>query len=72
MRKVSIFKNGSNRAVRIPRDMDFEGINELEISREGDAIILRPLRKSWASFAEERQPEDKDFMPDRQDIIEDR
>ncbi|EEE2139427.1 AbrB/MazE/SpoVT family DNA-binding domain-containing protein, partial [Salmonella enterica subsp. enterica serovar Beaudesert] len=33
MRKVSIFKNGSNRAVRIPRDMDFEGINELEISR---------------------------------------
>ncbi|EIY8279579.1 AbrB/MazE/SpoVT family DNA-binding domain-containing protein [Salmonella enterica] len=72
MRKVSIFKNGNNRAVRIPRDMDFEGVNELQITREGDAIILRPIRKSWSSLADESQPEDKDFMPDRSDIIEDR
>jgi antitoxin VapB len=25
MRTVSIFKNGNNRAIRLPRDMDFEG-----------------------------------------------
>ncbi len=50
MRTVSIFKNGNNRAIRLPRDLDFEGVSELEIVREGDRIILRPLRPSWSSF----------------------
>lgn len=44
MRTVSIFKNGNNRAIRLPRDLDFEGVSELEIVREGDSIILRPVR----------------------------
>ncbi len=35
MRTVSIFKNGNNRAIRLPRDLDFEGVSELEIVREG-------------------------------------
>lgn len=42
MRTVSVFKNGNNRAIRLPRDLDFDGVNELEIFREGDTIILRP------------------------------
>ncbi len=44
MRTVSIFKNGNNRAIRLPRDLDFDGVSELEIVREGDSIILRPVR----------------------------
>lgn len=44
MRTVSIFRNGKNQAVRLPKDMEFEGITELEIIREGDAVILRPAR----------------------------
>lgn len=44
MRTVSIFKNGNNRAIRLPRDTDFDGVSELEIVREGDSIILRPVR----------------------------
>ncbi len=47
MRTVSIFKNGNNRAIRLPRDLDFDGVSELEIVREGDSIILRPVRPSW-------------------------
>ncbi|VGH15962.1 vagC protein [Klebsiella pneumoniae] len=35
MRTVSIFKNGNNRAIRLPRDLDFDGVSELEIVREG-------------------------------------
>ncbi|WP_224558268.1 type II toxin-antitoxin system VapB family antitoxin, partial [Pectobacterium versatile] len=50
MRIVSVFKNGNNRAIRLPRDMDFEGVNELEIVREGDTIILRPVKPNWHSF----------------------
>lgn len=32
MRTVSIFKNGNNRAIRLPRDLDFEGVSELRSS----------------------------------------
>lgn len=52
MRTVSIFKNGKNQAVRLPADMAYEGVGELEISREGDLITLRPVRPSWASLLE--------------------
>lgn len=50
MRIVSIFKNGNNRAIRLPRDLDFEGVGELEIVREEDSIILRPVCPAWITF----------------------
>ena len=43
-RTVAVFKNGSNRAIRLPKDFDFDGVNEQEISRDGDCIILRPVK----------------------------
>ncbi|CUU25940.1 hypothetical protein EM595_p0242 (plasmid) [Duffyella gerundensis] len=70
MRTVSIFKNGNNRAIRLPRDLDFEGVSELEIIREGDRIILRPVRPTWGSFKELAKA-DADFMADREDVISD-
>lgn len=42
MRTVSIFRNGNNCAICLPRALDFEGVSELENVREGDSIILRP------------------------------
>ncbi|EOV3157548.1 type II toxin-antitoxin system VapB family antitoxin [Enterobacter ludwigii] len=70
MRTVSIFKNGNNRAIRLPRDLDFEGVSELEIVREGDRIILRPVRPTWGSFAlmGKAGPE---FMAEREGVISD-
>lgn len=50
MRTVSIFMNGRNQAIRLPQDMAFNGISELEISKEGDVITLRPARPSWMSL----------------------
>ncbi|ADO10227.1 MULTISPECIES: type II toxin-antitoxin system VapB family antitoxin [Pantoea] len=70
MRTVSVFKNGNNRAIRLPRDMDFEGVSELEIIREGDAIILRPVRPTWRSFTQ-LEKADSDFMTEREDVISD-
>ncbi|AGB83270.1 virulence-associated protein [Serratia sp. FGI94] len=70
MRTVSVFKNGNNRAIRLPRDMDFAGVNELEIAREGDTIILRPVKPNWGSFLLEDKA-DADFMTEREDIIND-
>ena len=70
MSTVSIFKNGNNRAIRLPRDLDFEGVSELEIVREGDSIILRPVRPTWGSFLE-LEKADPDFMTEREDVVSD-
>jgi len=70
MRTVSVFKNGNNRAIRLPRDMDFEGVSELEIVREGDSIILRPVRPTWGSFMQ-LEKADPDFMTERGNVVGD-
>lgn len=70
MRTVSIFKNGNNRAIRLPRDLDFDGVSELEIVREGDCIILRPVRPTWGSFAQLDRAA-PDFMAEREDVVSD-
>ena len=70
MRTVSVFKNGNNRAIRLPRDMDFEGVSELEIVRAGDSIILRPARPTWGSFAS-LEKADPNFMTEREDVVSD-
>lgn len=70
MRIVSIFKNGNNRAIRLPRDLDFEGVSELEIVREGDSIILRPVRPTWRSFSQ-LESADADFMAEHGDVVSD-
>ena len=70
MRTVSIFKNGNNRAIRLPRDLDFEGVSELEIVREGDSIILRPVRPTWGSFSQ-LEKADADFLKERGDVVSD-
>lgn len=70
MRTVSIFKNGKNQAIRFPTDMAYEGVGELEISRSGDTITLRPVRPSWLSLSELPKADD-DFLQDRPTIIDD-
>jgi antitoxin VapB len=70
MRTVSIFKNGKNQAIRLPKDMEFNGLSELEIIKEGDTIILRPTRPSWNSLLNCEKADD-DFLNDRNDIVSD-
>lgn len=70
MRTVSIFNNGKNQAVRIPKDMEFKGVKELEIIKEGDSITIRPVRPDWLSFAN-LEAADDDFLIEREDVISD-
>lgn len=42
VRKVSLFRNGRNQAVRIPRDMELPG-NEAVITREGDRLVIEKV-----------------------------
>jgi antitoxin VapB len=70
MKTAALFTNGRNQAVRIPKELEFEGVSEVEITREGDALVLRPVRKTWLSFADAPMA-DSDFLTDRTDVIED-
>lgn len=70
MRTVSIFKNGKNQAVRLPKDMEFEGVSELEIIKQGNQVILKPVKLDWLSFHELGKG-DEDFLVDRDVVISD-
>lgn len=71
MRIVSIFKNGQNQAIRLPRDMAYEDVGELEILREGDVITLRPVRPACSSLANDAPVADADFLVNRPDGVDD-
>ncbi|MBB3650398.1 antitoxin VapB [Rhizobium sp. BK619] len=60
-----IFQSGNSQAVRLPKEFRFD-VDQVEVTREGDAVILRPRtdhRVRWASLqsALERGLSD-DFM----------
>jgi len=68
MRTVAILKNGNNQAIPLPYDMAYEGVNELEITRIGDTITLRPHRPNWLSLADHPKA-DADFLLDRPEVV---
>jgi antitoxin VapB len=50
MRTTKIFKSGNSLAVRLPRDLAFgEGV-EVTVSREGESLIIRPMRMKMAEL----------------------
>lgn len=68
-RTVSIFRNNRNQAIRLPKDFEFQGVTELTIEKQGDAILLRPVRPDWLSLADEPRA-DADYLRTRPDLIE--
>lgn len=43
-RRVRLFRNGRNQAVRIPREFELAG-KEAILRQEGDRLVLEPLAK---------------------------
>ncbi len=69
-KSAKLFKNGRNQAVRLPKELEFEGIDEVIIRREGHSLVLTPVRKTWTSFADLPLADD-DFMSERPDLFQD-
>jgi antitoxin VapB len=46
-----IFMSGNSQAVRLPKEFRLDA-DEVEITREGDKLILDPKRKSMKDFLE--------------------
>jgi len=74
-RQVRLFRNNRNQAIRIPVEFELPG-NEAIISRDGDCLIIEPVRKkglaalldSWEPLDEEF-PETDDPPPAPRDIF---
>jgi len=66
-RHVRLFRNGRNRAVRIPREFDVFG-EEVVIRREGDGLLIQPPKKAGSivellhQWAQEPPLDDDDWL----------
>ena len=60
-RHVSVFRNGRNQAVRIPREFEFAG-DEAIMRKEGDRLILEPAPpKSLLAVLKSLKPLEEEF-----------
>lgn len=74
-RHAALFRNGRNQAVRIPREFEMQG-TEVLIRKEGDRLILSPIRKnrlldllaSWEPL-DEGLPEVEDPPPQTREAL---
>lgn len=63
-RRVKLFKNGRNQALRIPRDFELPG-DEAILIKDGDRLILQlaPKQGLLAALAQMTPIEDGDLPP---------
>ena len=61
-RHVSLFRNGRNQAIRIPREFELEG-TEAIIRKEGTRLIIEPIpqKNRLIALLKTMQPLDEDF-----------
>jgi antitoxin VapB len=54
--------------VRLPQDLKFpEAVKEVQVQRQGDSILLSPVRADWASFFALDVKIPDDFLSERGD-----
>ncbi len=60
-RQVRLFRNNRNQAIRIPVEFELPG-SEAIISRDGDRLIIEPVRKrGLAALLDSWEPLDEEF-----------
>ena len=60
-RRVRLFKNGSNQALRIPREFELPGMDAV-VWREGDRLIVESVRpRSLLALLAAMEPLHEDF-----------
>jgi antitoxin VapB len=67
-RHVRLFRNGRNQAVRIPVEFELPG-NEAIMHRDGDRLVIEPLRRrGLVALLETMEPVDE-ALPDIADPV---
>ena len=75
-RHVSLFRNGRNQAIRIPREFELEG-KEAIIRKEGERLIIEPIPAAKRLLAlletlkpiEETLPENEDQQVQDEEVF---
>ena len=61
VRKVSLFRNGANQAVRIPKEFELQG-TQATLRQEGNALIIEPItQKSLLEVLSDLSPLTEDL-----------
>jgi len=69
-RRVRIFKNGRNQAVRIPREFELAG-NDALMRKDGERLIIEAVPpKSLLAVLAKLKPLDEDFPPIRDLLLD--
>jgi antitoxin VapB len=66
MTYARVFQSGNSQAVRLPKDFRFE-VDEVEILRQGEDVVLRVPRRSAAVVFDALAAMPDDFMADGRD-----
>ena len=68
-KRASIFRNGANQAVRLPQELRFtEDVKEVRIRKQGDGLIITPVKPDWSSFFALEVDVPDDFLENRNDM----
>ena len=68
VKTARLFKNGQSQAVRLPKAFRFKGDRVL-IYREGEKVILQPMKPSWESFFADPSYISDDFLSERDQTL---
>jgi antitoxin VapB len=66
MTYARVFQSGNSQAVRLPKDFRFE-VDEVEILRQGDDVVLRVPRRSATVVFDALAAMPDDFMAEGRD-----
>jgi len=62
-RRVKLFRNGRNQAVRIPREFEMPG-DEAVLTKEGERLVLEPApKRGLLAYLAQMTPIDDDLGP---------
>jgi antitoxin VapB len=50
MATTRIFRSGNSLAVRLPRDIAFPEGTQVQVTRQGDSLVIRPARLDMATL----------------------
>ena len=65
---AKLFKNGNSKAIRIPKEFLDDNIELVEITKEGDKIVITPKKNTineLFELIEQNKNITKDFLTDR-------
>jgi antitoxin VapB len=65
-KRASIFRNGVNQVVRLPQELRFsEAVKEVRIRKQGDSLLISPIKQDWTSFFSLAIDVSEDFLEPR-------